>query len=167
MWKYDDQGTLTSTRHQKWRFSKKLFVDNPVSIWSAYAYTLQCILLRDLHLWTSSRNEQNWRRSEMRIFSKKSQSKHSPSGPQRSMLSSCLKDFTYLVERCTDKAMCFSGGVEIQTKQQEKSEVLCGDSGLFLYWFHALVIRNISRSPLWSSWSISLLISETFDKEYK
>ena len=47
------------------------------------------------------------------------------------------------------------------------TEVLCGAPGLFPYWFHTLLIRNMSRSPLWSSWSSSLLISYTSNMEYK
>ena len=38
--------------------------------------------------------------------------------------------------------------------------------GIFLYWLQKVSIRNISRSPLWSSWFISSLISYA-SKEYK
>ena len=35
------------------------------------------------------------------------------------------------------------------------------------YWFHSHSIRNLSRSPLLSSWSISLLTSFTFNEKYR
>ena len=55
----------------------------------------------------------------------------------------------------------------ISFNKEYKQRVLCTAPGLYPYWFHTLLIRNISRTPLRSPWSVSLLIPYTLKKEYK
>ena len=87
--------------------------------------------------------------------------------------------FYSLITHCV-VLTCEYEKVTHQGRAQSQREMFDAGIGLedikyFLHYLHDLCgtdfihfrIKNISRSPLWSSWSISSLIPCTFDKEYK